>query len=787
MQKDQTAFVSVDPQFDSNDNNGKSEANQVVKPKMSNPVMSGERKNQFPKCKYLVSEIAAIETFVTNAIQSQEPQNNRTINSSKSNSAHAEAYRAILNALKRPNDPTMIWKVLLALRTAGHGSILNLLALKDNHAQLLHLIIRFVSTMPPNSFEETSVGSLDAKLQVYNDYSICDAHFNLLLAIVSAKSTHVVPILTAVWKLLTGYGSIGDEGVTNRIHLMISNVLRLVPRSNADLYPIIASRFPFWLRDKETLVWYTIQSFKVLEYLPTIRQGLFELLVDKCVEIDVNIFIEDNGNVSIDIKNKDNGDDEGENYPIAVTKNEKSNLNTSVDVLSDKLDALLELLFEQIQFGCQKCGSQLIYYEFLPIFESTILTTHKSKFVQFCMFLPCGLETQIRNNNNPGKDDLCNESKESPKTILPDQSNCEGIDNNETILYREFVSKLLKFIVDPCRATTTRQSSACYLASFVSRASFVGVDTVCESISALLRWAEAYIESLPIHAVCAADARQQSDHHSLFYTVCQAAFYIMCFRGNDAFDYYKEAVSSEEEIEKKISDSNFDETSESQYPDLESINLESKRWSSLCGHSLQPLRFCLESVRSEFLHVAHFYCLIDEVILNKLVADAKRLSTGRVNKKAASSISTAATLERRRQKGGVGGLGHGSNPLKSFFPFDPLLLRNSHEFIEPLYTYWQGPVEEVDVLVIDEIERDGDPNDVDESIDDSDGETDEEYDDEDDDSEVNHSEALSETESSDRPCDTMSPDAYHIKLLQKEAWTETMKRPRSQSMENGSW
>ena len=76
---------------------------------------------------------------------------------------------------------------------------------------------------------------------------------------------------------------------------MIFNILRLVPKSNSDVYPIIASKFPFWLRDKETLVWYTSQSFKVLDYLPSIRQRLFELLIDKCVEIDVNIFIKDSG------------------------------------------------------------------------------------------------------------------------------------------------------------------------------------------------------------------------------------------------------------------------------------------------------------------------------------------------------------------------------------------------------------------------------------------------------------------------------------------------------------
>ena len=170
-----------------------------------------ERFYQMSKCKLPpASEMAAIETFVANAFQSQEPRNDCTI---KPDQAHSDAYRAILSALKRPNDPPMICKVLLALRTAGHGSVLNMLALKDNHAQLLHLVFRFVSTIPPNSFDETATGDPDMLLKVYEDYSLCDAHFNLLLAIVSAKSTHVVPILTAVWKLLTSYGALEDKVV----------------------------------------------------------------------------------------------------------------------------------------------------------------------------------------------------------------------------------------------------------------------------------------------------------------------------------------------------------------------------------------------------------------------------------------------------------------------------------------------------------------------------------------------------------------------------------------------
>jgi hypothetical protein len=239
MQNDYTTVVSVDLQHD---DESESETESEIKPQkiLNQPAVAAGitrdnnqgnnnnnneghlrlKLNQIPKCKLPpASEMAAIETFVANAVVSQEPRNDDdgTIRRNPSHSTHADAYRAILNALKRPNEnPNLIWKVLLALRTAGHGSILNLLALKDNHAQLLHLVIRFVSTVPPINtlLEETATGkNLDDKLQVYKDYSLCDAHFNLLLAIVSAKSTHVVPILTAIWKLLTSYGPIGDEGV----------------------------------------------------------------------------------------------------------------------------------------------------------------------------------------------------------------------------------------------------------------------------------------------------------------------------------------------------------------------------------------------------------------------------------------------------------------------------------------------------------------------------------------------------------------------------------------------
>lgn len=554
---------------------------------------------------------------------------------------------------------------------------------------------------------------------------------------------------------------------------MLCTMMRLVPKGRSDLFPIIAARFPFWKADKQVLKWYCIQSFHILDYLPAIRKDLLELVIDKCLEIDVNIKIDENGEVSIekeDTEKDEIGQSEANQQILLQDETVGGGRGgEEVDILSDTLDSLLALLFRTLQkASLDGQGVRELYYEVLPVFESTIITTHKSKFVQYCMFLLCGLESERLEATN----------------LASDSSNPQSMDvppiQEHSILHRDFASKLLELIVDPYRASLTRQSAACYLASFVSRASYVEAETVCESISALLRWAEAYMDSLATFSIKAADARAQGELHSLFYTVCQAAFYIMCFRGTEAVQFYREALKQFNKREPTDeNDENF------LLPDPNDIDLGTTRWTNICNHDLQPLRFCLESVRSEFLHVAHAFELVEEHILDKLVVDAKRMSTGRVNKKAASAITTAATLEKQRRKGGVGGLGRGSNPLKSFFPFDPLLLRRSHGFIEPFYKHWQGPVEEEDILVIDEAPDDDEdqpfPMDDDEQLDDD-------SDDEDEAPVVISDHETKDNESdSDNEEEHSGHDIQRKHQQQKEAWNVTLKRPRSQSMENGSW
>jgi RNA polymerase I-specific transcription initiation factor RRN3 len=334
----------------------------------------------------------------------------------------------------------------------------------------------------------------------------------------------------------------------------------------------------------------------------------------------------------------------------------------------------------------------------------------------------------------------------------------------------------------------TRQTGACYLASFVSRASFVCAETVCESICALLRWADAYMQSLASGQVRANDARDQCNLHSLFYTVCQSACYIMCFRGVEAVKFYQYASVNPE----------------GHHAELEHIDIGPDRWNRICGHSLEPLRYCLESVRAEFLQLARIYQLISPSALDRLEEADKRMASGQSvpqkrKKKPVSRIITAATLEKQRLCAGVGGLGRGTNPLHSFFPFDPYLLRRSHGYIEPFYNHWGGSIEEKLVEHDDDTQADdasAQSDDSDSNANDSDSDSN----DDDDDSFRNTaagslilpmSFASNATSASSRSSVFHGGSSLDVQANKREeqhvAWTKTLKRERAPSIENGSW
>jgi RNA polymerase I-specific transcription initiation factor RRN3 len=531
-----------------------------------------------------------------------------------------------------------------------------------------------------------------------------------------------------------------------------------VPKAKSEIFSCIHAGAPYRSRPVGEIKWYYTQALRVLVYAPSIEAQVLELAIDRALEMDVEIKISDNGDASLDREEDEESPDLSQIFeldtstPIKSNKMEKLKMEATVNEMAAKLDAMMLLLFQHIS---KATNLKAIFEILLDVFNNSILITHKSKFVQFLLLYICWL----------GRNEL----------VVVDQY------GGEDFMDRAFVSNLIQVLLSSFKSKVTRQTSACYLASFISRANFCSPRTVCQAIHTLLLVADAYAKSAK--TIMAADARDQSSLHSLYYTVAQAAFYIMCFRGSEAWQYFKEEAS-----EDSCSDT----------------DIGTARWQTLCSHELNPLKYCLESVRSEFLKLAEAYNLLSEDLRQSIMDD---LSVKKVPKrKRIMKITTPATAETERLKGGVGGLGKGSNPLDSFFPFDPYLLHDSHFMVEPIYRHWHGSAVANLDLDTDElteqkgitydsgmIQEDSDvslgDNETENSDrDDNDEEEEEEHDDEEDEA-VN---SVGEDTASLQPMSYTSRGSFIAESLSNVHvelgvdFTEAMRRPRAQSIENGS-
>lgn len=150
---------------------------------------------------------------------------------------------------------------------------------------------------------------------------MCAAYASLLGNLVSANAIFLLPSLQNLVKNLTvisDYSNdaadsspkpeISSDGRTSpdaisvsdnvgRIHRAIFGVISLAPSGQAELFSLLAQRFPYKLSAKNAQCDYVTQLLRICEYLPVLQGRILELIVMKCIEIDVEIIVEDSGEV----------------------------------------------------------------------------------------------------------------------------------------------------------------------------------------------------------------------------------------------------------------------------------------------------------------------------------------------------------------------------------------------------------------------------------------------------------------------------------------------------------
>eukprot|EP00522_Entomoneis_paludosa_P019006 CAMPEP_0172445144 /NCGR_PEP_ID=MMETSP1065-20121228/5075_1 /TAXON_ID=265537 /ORGANISM="Amphiprora paludosa, Strain CCMP125" /LENGTH=793 /DNA_ID=CAMNT_0013195941 /DNA_START=75 /DNA_END=2456 /DNA_ORIENTATION=- len=725
------------------------------------------------------AEYEPIEKFVSKAMQDQHECGKET---------PTQAYAAVLDCLSKKRDLQMLRNILLALRTSGRGNTIHYLIMPQ-FRRLVHLLLK----MDPFKLPGAS-GAITTRA----DYDVADALFHLHTAIVSANSAYVKQTLECLWRMMVYDPSPIEK--TSRIHAAIATVLRLCPSGKDEMIDIIESKWPHRTADKQRLITNAKQVLLVTGYIPDIQNQLVEMLIDRCLELDVEIKISDNGEVSVDKEVDDNDeDDEGETpkegkIPVRQKK-KKVQHGMTVDEMATKLDSLMYIFFEFIE--SRKDTRSNLFHGLMYGFCRSILYTHKSKFVQFVMLHICGLDFRERIKKRMG-----NDFNDNVDLFAYDDDEEED-EEDDVPLYHMFASKLIEMVLADQKTPQHRQMAISYLASFVCRAGFLDRQTVCEAVSALFRIAESYMDGLDSTTyIYSPDLKSLGEKHALFYTVCQAAFYIMCFRGKDAMAYYRQqcVLLDEGEIDQN---------------DFAAIDIGTARWRRICFYRLSPLDHCLASVKEEFLEAATVLGVLDAQTIEQLAHANKQQKRPRKRAKAIS-IPTMMTLQKERKTGGVGGLGKGDNPLGTFFPFDPYLLRHSYAFIEPFYNHWKGTITPEDLLVED-VDKEGeefeegtavstDP-DVDpynsnyeqgeaedDVSDDGDDEISDGSDSDDDDVDVEQNEFRAVVDADiDNPRElthqVSAPSLTTVKTHEelKDAWSKTLKRSRAPSIENGSW
>lgn len=178
-----------------------------------------------------------------------------------------------------------------------------------------------------------------------------------------------------------------------------------------------------------------------------------------------------------------------------------------------------------------------------------------------------------------------------------------------------------------------RQAAVGYLASILARGKFVSRPLVKSFLTEMSNWAQQYIQRSD-----AVGSSSSLKAHLVFYSVCQAIFYVIAFRS-------RELTADRNSL----------------------LHLETLQLQALVTSHLNPLRVCLPAVATTFAGVtrAHQLAYCHSVLERNARRKLATIYSGNESQLPDESLDT-------------------------FFPFDPFLLKKSGKYINTLYLHYQA-------------------------------------------------------------------------------------------------
>eukprot|EP01134_Creolimax_fragrantissima_P003112 CFRG3112T1 len=524
---------------------------------------------------------------------------------------------------------------------------------------------------------------LKLKWSVYTK-DVCEAHISLMEHMVSAHSAMVRPVLTAIVRNFipvteqiqfdssSDDSSSEDEAPTLTIdqfdiyhnaHEALIRVTQVVPGCLTTLLEVLKEHFPHRRRSALANEKYLRNFLTVFLYIPVLRNQILRFAMHRLVKLDVEIVeqlskMDDSDDEEEDEEEPESESDketnpadkseimseggsggrdsvcstghvQDEQLVLVIDNNTAEGIDvgcvnqdenqaaiaieqdidtqptiptTNLSEMAHKLDRMMCVMFEYLQHSVTPLEGEtekettarvnLLFVAMLGAFEDVLLPTFQSKYVQFLVFKMCSLDEA----------------------------------NTHT-----FVKFLEKRLYNPRANPVERIAAAAYIGGIVTRHEMVTAQTAALALRHMSDFVNNYIDIYD-DRVGMNNENMDLSQHRVFYGVCQAVMYILCFR--------HEAVLK----------------------DFGHGWVRRLRLDKMVGCNLNPLRAVLMEVVQEFARIMK---------KNELVY-------------CYSVISRNNTMLASKRVTGSGEF----SALDSFFPFDPYPLPDSTIYVSH-YVQWR--------------------------------------------------------------------------------------------------
>jgi RNA polymerase I-specific transcription initiation factor RRN3 len=518
------------------------------------------------------------------------------------------------------------------------------------------------------------------------------AYIQFLAALISAQGSYISTTLSMIvdafrdaepsaWEV-PGLPEVSQEAMQERLHACLRYLLKMFPAAKQVLCNLITDKLPHSGHPKESHISYVNNLLRLKDYAPDMEEAMMDLIVSHVVKIDVQIQVdlEDLGDAvpapvaclldspTDDVMKSDDADDDvktvSSDDSLSIAQAEKMKfLRDCVEIM----DAILDTLFEFYSDHFKSPGSDAAIKHYTILvreFTEILLPTLKSRHTQFLLF---------------------------------------HFGQKSEQLIDAFCGTCISIAFQSNRPNMVRQAAATYLASFVARGAHLSGEIIRTVFDVLLHQMDLIRETHEPRCRGPDFRRYQT-----YYALCQAVFYIFCFRWRDL------VVSSSDLVDRDDPLSYLGQELE-WIPDMKEIflrNIYSK---------LNPLKVCAPSVVEQFAKLAHrlnFLYVFPLLSSNKRIRLSQYLSDTYANGGALRDVGEQELDDSFHQ-------------LDPYFPFDPYQLPISKRWVELDYLEWQ----QIPGLNIDDDGEDSDEtnSEQDDGVTDNDMATDDSGDDEDND------------------------------------------------------